>query len=191
MKHFALLVFLVCVTITCSAADRDSQIDDIREVTFRYQFAKNASGQQATAKVYFLSFVVPGKLEGHDPSDDFMKRFAEHKPRVAKASQAKTSMDDVARDSKTGEPGLIFSLSAIDWKSDTEVEICGGYYEASESASWNTYYLVKKSGKWVVAKDVMISISQNTPNQPLEHNAYARHASCVAAVAPSTGVAHL
>jgi len=29
------------------------------------------------------------------------------------------------------------------------------------------------------------------PNQALEHNAYARHASCCAPVAPSTGVAHL
>jgi|NGEPerStandDraft_6_1074524.scaffolds.fasta_scaffold57598_1 hypothetical protein len=191
MKHFALLAFLVCVTIACSAADRDSQIDDIREATFRYQFAKNASGQQATAKVYFLSFIVPGKLDGHDPSDDFMKRFAGHNPRVAKASQAKTSKDDVVRDSKTGEQGLIFSLNAIHWKSDTEVEVSGGYYEASESASSNTYYLVKKSGKWIVERDVMDWISLNTPNQPLERNAYVRHAGCVAAVAPAIGVAHL
>jgi hypothetical protein len=29
------------------------------------------------------------------------------------------------------------------------------------------------------------------PNQTLEHNAYARHASCGAAVAPATGMAHM
>ena len=60
-------------------------------------------------------------------------------------------------DKKTGEQGLIFNVTRIQWKSDTEVE--GGYYEAGLSASGNTYTLKKDKGKWQVTKDKMDWIS--------------------------------
>jgi hypothetical protein len=34
-------------------------------------------------------------------------------------------------------------------------------------------------------------LNNEEPNQALERNAYVRHAGCVAAIAPATGVAHL
>jgi hypothetical protein len=60
---------------------------------------------------------------------------------------------------QNGRSGLIFSITAIHWKSETEVEVDGGYYEAGLSASSNTYTLQKKDGKWVGVRNVMHSIS--------------------------------
>ena len=61
----------------------NAEQNEIREAVFRYQFEHNASGQQQTAKVYFLSF---GKDQ--EPSDEFIARFKDHKPPVKKRSQS-------------------------------------------------------------------------------------------------------
>jgi ankyrin repeat protein len=133
-------------------------IEDIEEATFRHQFAKNASGQQSATGAYFLS--IQDKLgKAVDPSTEFLQRFAGNKPRVAPVSQCKASPEKGVQDTKTGEQGLIFSIESLRWKSETEVEVDGGYYEAGLSASGNTYTLQKKNGKWVVVKDVMHWIS--------------------------------
>lgn len=128
--------------------------DDIREATFRYQFLHNASGLQQKADVYFLS--LGGK--DRDPSDEFMKRFADHKPPVKKVSQSAGRMEGV-RDKATGGRGLIFRVEAIKWVSDTEVTVSGGYYEGGLSSSGNSYHLKKQKDKWVVEKSEMHWIS--------------------------------
>ena len=165
MKRLVTLSLLLGSLLACHGASRSAELDDIREATFRYQFVKNASGQQQSAQVYFLSVIAPGKKVAEDPSDEFMKRFAGQKPRVAKHSESKSSMDEGVRDRKTGERGLSFHVGEVRWKSDTAVEVDGGYYEAGLSASGNTYFLRKKKGKWVVERDVMHWISQKRPNR--------------------------
>jgi len=166
VTHVLILSLLLCGLTGCSGADRAAQLDDIREATFRYQFSRNASGQQQNAQVYFLSIIIAGNEKSEDPSDEFMKRFAGHKPRVAKGSESRTSMEEGVRDKVTGEKGLRFHVEEVRWKSDTEVEADGGYYEAGLSASGNTYFLRKKKGKWVVERDVMHWISQKKSNKP-------------------------
>jgi len=138
------------ISILADDVARAKAEDDITETTFRYQFLHNASGLQRKARVYFLSI---GE-NGNDPSDEFMKRFADHEPAVRKRSQSKGGMVGVAP-----EFGLIFRVEKIKWISDTEVEVEGGYYEAGASSSVNTYYLKKERAKWVVTKDVMHAIS--------------------------------
>lgn len=54
---------------------------------------------------------------------------------------------------------LIFRVTSIKWKSDTEVDVSGGYYEAGLSASGNTYTVKKEKGKWKVTNDKMHWIS--------------------------------
>ena len=91
-----LCIALVSATaILGRAADnsRESQADDIREAVFRYQFEHNASGQQQSAHDYYLAI---GDQDA-DPSDEFMKRFAHHKPPVHKAS-ASRMMEDLGVD---------------------------------------------------------------------------------------------
>ena len=131
---------------------------DIREATFRYQFRKNASGQQQAAKVYCLELAVDGKRA--DPDDAFLKRFAGNKPPVKKGSECGMSAEQgVVIDKETGASGLIFNTGDIQWVSDTEVEVSGGYYEASLSASGNVYSLKKVNGIWTVIKEKMTWIS--------------------------------
>jgi len=155
MKSAVLLMCLVCAASCAVPAEsiRAKAEDEIREVTFRYQFLHNASGLQQNAKIYFLAI---GE-EGGDPTDEFMERFADDKPTNKKESQAK--LGDGVKDRDTGERGLIFRVGNIKWVSDTEVEVEGGYYEAGLSSSGNTYFLKKQKDKWVVTKDVMHWIS--------------------------------
>lgn len=154
-----LTLILVCVSSVCLAEPPNKAAEelDIREATFRYQFQKNASGQQQHAKSYYLAIQVDGKPT--DPDDAFMKRFAGNNPPVKKRSECDTSTGKGAIDKKTGQLGLVFNTGPIKWVSDTEVEVSGGYYEAGLSASGNTYYLKKVHGKWRVVKDVMVWIS--------------------------------
>jgi hypothetical protein len=151
-----LFLILACTSFGFAAdKTRENQEDDIREAVFRYQFDHNASAQQKTAKVFFLG--VEGKAG--DPSDAFMKRFADHKPPVRKASASHFVKGKGILDKTTGEQGLAFSVTSIKWISDTEVQAKGGYYEAEESSSGNTYTLKKENGKWKVTKNKMNWIS--------------------------------
>ena len=163
MKALIQFLLLLACTSLGFAADKDKdkdkvrerQVDDIREVVFRWQFDHNASGQQKKAQVYFLGF--HGK-EG-DPTDEFMKRFAGHIPSVRKASACESNAKQGVRDKTTGEKGLIFRVSSVRWKSDTEVEVEGGYNESGVSASSNVYVVKKVDGKWKVTSDKMMTIS--------------------------------
>jgi hypothetical protein len=143
--------------------------DDIREAVFRYQFEHNASEQQQSAKAYFLSLsndLLPGSpmpgpipAKGRDPDDAFVKRFQGHKPPVKKISQSTISPFEGVKDRETGEEGLIFWVTHIRWKKDTEVEVDGGYYEGGRSSSINLYRVVREGDRWVVKEDRLIAIS--------------------------------
>jgi hypothetical protein len=126
--------------------------EDIREAVFRYQFWHNASAKQQRAKVYFLSIG-----DDKDPRDAFMARFDKHKPPVKKLSQATGNFGVV--DKKTGERGLIFSVTTIEPVDEDKVMVEGGYYEDGLSSSGNVYTVERKNHKWVVTKDQMLWIS--------------------------------
>ena len=167
MKSIFTFVALLSMAQVCCGTDRQSQLDDIREATFRFLFGKNASSLQQNAKVYFLTIGNLSKTQSQDPDEAFMKRFADHQPRVARRSDAKESPDGVT-DKITGERGLIFNVGEIQWISDREVQVSGGYFEAGLSASGNTFYLRKKNGKWEVQREKMhwISWKLSNPHEP-------------------------
>ena len=157
MRIIASLSLLVAFTSVGMAADQARQLqeEDIREAVFRWQFDNNVSGQQKRAKVYFLAV---GEKSG-DPSDELLKRFADHQPPVRKRSACTADAGKGVLDKRTGEQGLLFRVTNIKWKSDTEVEVEGGYYEAGLSASGNLYTLKKEQGKWKVVNDKLVEIS--------------------------------
>ncbi len=160
MKIIAHLLFLVAFASSGFAADkaRQGQEDKIREVVFRYQFTNNAAHGPATAEKRIAAFYLSVGERDQDPSDEFMQRFAEHKPSVRKVSACSTKKMRV-EDKQTGQRGLIFHVRSIKWISDTKVEVRGGYYEDGLSASGNIYTVVEKDGKWRVIKDKMEWIS--------------------------------
>jgi len=110
------------------------EVLDIAETTFRYQFENNVSGQKQKAPAYFIS------LFRGNPTPEFLKRFAGHKPSVHKRSKFKIGK------------GLKFYVSSVKQVAKDKVEVYGGYYEGGLSATGNTYVLEKKNGKWTVTK---------------------------------------
>jgi hypothetical protein len=158
-----LLLLLFSRASLASDSERLGQEDDIREAVFRHQFEHNASGQQKTAHAYCLAILVNDK--DSDPSEQFMKRFVHHKPPVRKWSACHWTSVEVV-ENRTGRSALIFSVSKIDWTSDTEVTVGGGYEEANVSSSGNAYTVKKQNGKWVVTNDQMTVISENENHQP-------------------------
>lgn len=174
------MIILTCLVVACSKEQPIKPVDplgdppqptttaplteakraetlSIREATFRYQFQKNASGQQQKASAYFLTFSDGD--ENDYPDASFLKRFADVTPPVRSGKDCDSSAEKGVVDKVTGQRGLIFHVGAIKWISETEVEVSGGYYEAGLSSSGNTYYLKKKDGKWVVERDQMHWIS--------------------------------
>lgn len=125
-----------------SPADRAIQEDDIRESVFRYRMDHpHRDGP------FFLS------IDGKDPSDTFMARFANADRKVKKASQSyfKSTLPRTGlRDRSTDEHGVWFSVGAISWLSLDRVEASGGMYCGSLCADGGIYRLRKKNGHWVV-----------------------------------------
>jgi hypothetical protein len=159
---------LLLLTITSASlavdTDRTSQEDDVRETVFRHQFDHNASGQQKRAHAYCLAVLVGNK--DSDPSDQFIRRFAHHKPPVRKASACHWDSIEVV-ENRTGRLALIFHVSRITWISDTEVAVDGGYEEGNVSSSRNTYTVTKRNGKWEVTHDQMnVTSRSERPREP-------------------------
>ncbi len=147
-----------------SSAPPASDIDpDIAEAVFRYQFAHNASGQKAEANVYCIGFSSRSADGGinRDPSTEFLTRFADVKPPVKAASQCSfdKKFGNSVVDRSTGGFGLIFRIESVKCADNSHCDVQGGYYEANESSSGNTYHLEKQREKWVVVGDNMNWIS--------------------------------
>jgi hypothetical protein len=145
-----LVLFTSALLGFASDAARESQVDDVREAVFRYQFDHSDA-----VKVIFISV---GE-NGGDPSDEFMKRFADHKPPVRKESSSHFVIHKGVLDKKTGERGVTFFVRHIRWISDTEVEVTGGYFFAELGASVNVYTVKKSDGIWKITKEELKAVA--------------------------------
>ncbi|MFL6195053.1 MAG: hypothetical protein ACJ75H_12835 [Thermoanaerobaculia bacterium] len=117
---------------------------EIYEAVFRYQFDHNASGIQKQAERYCLS--VLGEAS---PDAELLRRFEGNRPPVVAADQCER---------RTGK-NLFFRIQNVDWRSDSEVWVRGGYFEGNLSSSIESYRVIRKDGKWVVQGARMEAIS--------------------------------
>jgi hypothetical protein len=152
--HRVLLFLAVLVAPVLGAEQlRQAEEDDVREVLFKHLIF-NAAGAQRGFRVYFLSVgetwtnSSPRTLR-EDPSDEFMKRFADRTPPVRKVSSCEDRGKDVV-EKETSRPGLIFTVRKLKWISKTEIEASGSVYQAGLAAHWATYTLMKVGGKWKI-----------------------------------------
>jgi len=146
----------------CSSSIPASKIDpEVAEATFRYQFEHNESGLKTAANVYCIGFSAESADDRmtQDPSPDFLRRLSDVTPPVKAYSQCSRTVGQSVIDQVTGKSGLIFRIGFVKCADASHCEVEGGYYEANESASGNTYYLEKHDNEWVVVKDVMHWIS--------------------------------
>lgn len=147
------------VPATESEPRSDEVKGNIRFALANYIFENNASGGQQNVEYYFLA------IDGGDPSEEFIARFANRKPIVLPSSLAVASADKGVLHKETKKRGLIFSIDDIEWVSDTEVKVSWGYYEAGLSASGNTATLQLEGKEWKVTGDQMHWISKRMQNK--------------------------
>jgi hypothetical protein len=150
MKSIAILSLMVMVGACASGApppppqDRFAAQDEILEAVFRYQFQHNASAIQGKADRYCLT--LP---QDKNPSEEFLRRFAEVQPSVVSADQCR----------KKAGRDLFFRVQNLDWRSDEEVWVRGGYWEGNLSSSLELYRVLRKNGRWIVEGSRMEAIS--------------------------------
>jgi len=147
MRKFAAVSMMVLALVGCSRAPKANPAEEnrIRVAVFEYEM------QEHPAAVYFLSI---GEAAG-DPNDVIMKHFDGNVPPVKPASQCTTGPGGSINDMLTGDTGVLIKAAAINWISETEVEVKGGYLADAKSASANTYHVVLQDGLWVVDKDTV------------------------------------
>lgn len=150
LKTFCSLLLFVSLTACASGApppspeNRFAAQDDILEAVFRYQFQHNASGIQGKANRYCLT--LP---EDRAPGEELLRRFQGNQPPVASAEQCNR---------KAGKD-LFFRVQNLDWRSDGEVWVRGGYWEGNLSSSVELYRVLRKDGRWTVEGARMEAIS--------------------------------
>ncbi len=122
-----------------------AQEDEIREAIVRYQI-KN---WDLRADVYFI------EIQSKDPSKAFLQRFADIVKPVKAKSESRKKNDFVSfhiEDRRTKKLGVVFDQGAINWKTDSAVEVEGGYSCASQCNGGGIYYLRKQDRRWSVTK---------------------------------------
>ena len=100
------------------AVSHSIEEERIAEALFRHLIQENQG-----LKVYFLS------KDGANPTDDFMRRFQGEIPLKKKKSLSTRGQYRRVLDSETGATAGIVSVGPINWISDSEVEIGGGFYD--------------------------------------------------------------
>jgi hypothetical protein len=144
-RILALLASVVAALFLCAAAQPQaapSDDDQIREAVARYQIAS----WDLKAEIYFLS------IDAKDPSDAFMKRFADTNPPVKRKSVSKRTKDLVSTivEAKTEKMGVLFDQGAIRKLGDTKADVSGGYDCGSLRSATGVYHLELREKRWVV-----------------------------------------
>jgi hypothetical protein len=130
------------ITLFTKPADHAAQENDIWEAVFRYRIELVGSNGP-----FFLS------IDGNDPSDSFMARFAPSSARVKKYSESYFRKDPSPgwlRDRSTDEKAIGLSVRSVTWISNDQVELRGGMYCGGLCADAGIYRLAKKNGRWAV-----------------------------------------
>ena len=135
--------------------DWNIQEDDIRESIFRYLIKTRNSD------LAFLS------IDGRDPSNEFMARFAGSNFHMTKASGASFKKQPVPgwlRDRSSGKKAVELSVGPISWISITQVEVGGGSYCGGLCADAGVFRVVNKNGRWTVEQYEVRMVSWRRPN---------------------------
>ena len=141
VKALLLISVLIAFTACASAGpvpSSEAQLaatSEIAEAVFRYQFRHNASSLQERADRYCLS--LPGE---RSPDAAFLQRFDGNTPSVMGVEECR----------RMSGKNLLFRVQRLDWRSDDEVWVTGGYWEGNLSSSGESYRVRRKDGKWVV-----------------------------------------
>ena len=109
------------------------QTPAVAAAVFRHMFKHHADSTLQSVGAFFLT------IEGKDPGDSFIKRFAEHLPPVRKGSAFASGK------------GLWLRVNSIKWIDSSKVEVFANCYQ-SRLLNWDRFYRVQKEwwSAWVV-----------------------------------------
>jgi hypothetical protein len=130
--------YFAYATRTASLSDEEW---DICEAVLRHQIYHSAAAGRGTATAYM-------EVQGCNPTSAFLSRFRGHQPPVKAGWRFYRGS------------GVLYRIDGIKRTGEDSADVYGGYYEGHMSASGNTYYVVRKDGKWVVERDDMHWITQ-------------------------------
>jgi hypothetical protein len=133
-------------------ADEELQI---QQTVFRYQFEHNAAANKYDI---FCIAISKGKTDSDAPTK-LIQGLNDVRHKVVKSSDCDENAGNGVIERASGKPALMLNVGQVKWLTEDEAVVEGGYYEASLSASGNTYGLKKMSGVWKVIKDQMNWIS--------------------------------
>jgi hypothetical protein len=133
---------------------------DIAEVVFRHQLVR----ADTDTGTYFL------EIDGEDPSDDFLRRFADLPVRIRAASRAlrpdpewrgDPHSPSKVTDRDTGERGTILRIVSIgrSWINPCTVTVEGGYYAGPLAGSRDTFWVAWLGVRWIVVDEYRHRVS--------------------------------
>jgi hypothetical protein len=122
-----------------TGADRRAEEDNIREAIVR-----DWAGPKGLKRLIFVS------IDGHDPSDEFLARFADLRPTLVKKSseQRFDISSEHLVDRSTGQRGVSLSINSVKWlfgdRAEAEVKTFCGFL----CGSGGVCEMVKKKSRW-------------------------------------------
>jgi len=136
----------------------DAEEVDLLEVVFRHLIEHNASSGTALGTNDFVFLSLGSAESGQDPPAELLARFAGSVPRVEPVSAAVVTREGVRHGEMEGR-GVLLRVERIRRIDADTVDVDGGYFEASRSASGSSYRLRRVGSSWRVVGEALWWIS--------------------------------
>jgi hypothetical protein len=117
--------------------------ESIAEAVFR-QSIKDEEQEVGSSAIFCLS-----RGESIDPSNKFMKRFADYSTRIRKLSQCDKTGYGVT-DKQTGKRGMSIEIQRLTWVNRNEVKVNVHLYSWGWGQSGFACHVIREHGLWVV-----------------------------------------
>ena len=147
------LVGILLVLSSCknSPVQPVSSSDDlVREAGFRYLIAEYSF--DTTLKVIFLDNITTDTtyrfLSHSNPSDELLQLFSSNNPPVKRYSELVFTPG--VTDKATGQPGVLYFTSQLNWTSSNTVEYYAGDLFGPRAIDFYIFYLSKHGTSWAV-----------------------------------------
>lgn len=141
-----LIPLTAVVVVAGQSSEQKEELDSsIIESVFRYQITQ--CGENTSLKVFLLS------VRGNDPSDEFMKRFADDSVMVKRRSAlAKSEATNEFTDNESGKSAALLSIDKLRVLEEGKAEVEGSCGYAAWAARGYRYSVVREKDRWMVKR---------------------------------------
>jgi len=141
-----LIPLMMLVAIAGQNSEQKEQLDSgIVESVFRYQIKQ--CGDNTSATVFLLS------VSGKDPSDEFIKRFADESVSVKKRSVlSKSEATNEFIDKESGKSAALLSIEKLNLLEEGKAQVEGSCGHADWAARGYRYSLIREEKRWMVKR---------------------------------------